>query len=165
MTSNDTFLIFAILDLIMIICACACIPMHLILLSLIKQICSHVAIHLKYLITIACLSVSLWKATKVLSAFLPQNNNQYVSFEREVYVCARRGKTAGTPAIQTAFFFFSYARLAEWSSYLWLRFPVSTVVQANNTETPVKNIDVLCQGSLNVSANSCGKTVVKWKLN
>lgn len=84
MSSNDTFLKFAILDLIMIVCACARIPMQLILLSLFKQICSHVAIHIKDLITTACLPVSLWKATKALSAFLPPKNNQCVSFEREV---------------------------------------------------------------------------------
>lgn len=89
-SSNDTFLKFAILDLIMIICACARIPMHLILLSLIKQICSYVAIHIKDLITTTSLPVSLWKATKVLSAFLPHKNNRYASSEQKLCLCEER---------------------------------------------------------------------------
>lgn len=84
MSSNYTLLKFAILDSIMIIWTCARIPMHLILLSSTKQICSHAAIHIKDLTAIAYLPVSLWKAAQVSSAFLSQNNNPCASFESEV---------------------------------------------------------------------------------
>lgn len=84
MSSNYTLLKFAILDSILIIWACARIPMHLILLSSTKHICSHAAIHIKDLTAIVCLLVSLLKATQESSAFLPQNNNPCASFKSEV---------------------------------------------------------------------------------